>query len=73
MYGQTVSFRVDGTFHLAIYIKVFAAREFPMITTDLPMRVISRGGVSMSAPPAKNTGEKWILLQGPRLHSGQAV
>ena len=26
---QTVSFRVDGAFHLAIYIKVFAAREFP--------------------------------------------
>src|ERR1700693_6262667 len=27
--GQTVSFRVDGAFYLAIYIKVFAAREFP--------------------------------------------
>src|SRR5258708_20127806 len=27
--GQTVSFRVDGAFHLAIYIKVFAARELP--------------------------------------------
>jgi hypothetical protein len=29
---QTVSFRVDGAFHLAIlaiYIKVFAEREFP--------------------------------------------
>src|ERR1039457_495367 len=26
---QTVSFRVDGAFYLAIYIKVFAAREFP--------------------------------------------
>src|SRR5258708_23953748 len=27
--GQTVYFRVDGAFYLAIYIKVFAAREFP--------------------------------------------
>ena len=27
--GQTVSFRVDGAFHLAIYIKVFSARAFP--------------------------------------------
>src|SRR5258708_6366631 len=27
--GQTVSFRVDGAFYLAIYINVFAAREFP--------------------------------------------
>src|SRR5712691_8948219 len=27
--GQTVSFRVDGAFYPAIYIKVFAAREFP--------------------------------------------
>src|ERR1022692_5077725 len=27
--GQTVSFRVDVAFYLAIYIKVFAAREFP--------------------------------------------
>jgi len=27
--GQPVSFRVDGAFHLAIYIKVLAAREFP--------------------------------------------
>src|SRR6266851_1156556 len=27
--GQTVSFRIDGAFYLAIYIKVFAARELP--------------------------------------------
>ena len=27
--GQTVSFRVDSTFHLAINIKVFAARQLP--------------------------------------------
>src|SRR6266567_590029 len=27
--GQTVSFRVDGAFYTAIYIKVLVAREFP--------------------------------------------
>src|SRR5215831_7235118 len=27
--GQPVSFRVDRAFHLAIYIKVFVARDFP--------------------------------------------
>jgi hypothetical protein len=75
--GQTVSFRVDGAFYLAIYINVFAAREPPLTTTDLPMRVISprkvSGGlsVSMSAAPWETARESLILPQCVRLHGGR--
>ena len=61
--GQTVSFRVNGAFYLAIYIKVFAAREFPFNHKRLAdaqvisPRVVSGAlSVSMSAAPGKLLG-----------------
>src|SRR5258708_15145706 len=67
--GQTVSFRVDGAFHLAIYIKVFAARALPFNHNRLadaghfPAGSIRRFERFHECSPWKTARESLILLQ----------
>src|SRR5579864_1142843 len=71
--GQTVSFRFDGAFYPAIYIKVFAAREFPFNHNRLadashfPAGSIRRFEGFHECSPLGNCSESLILLQCVRL------
>ena len=75
--GQTVSFRVDGALYLAIYIKVFTAREFPFNHNRLaasghfPAGSIRRFERFHECSPLGNCSESLILLQCVRLHGGR--
>src|SRR6266567_9591458 len=76
--GQTVSFRVDGAFYTAIYIKVLVAREFPFNHDRLadaghfPAGSIWRFERFHECSLLGNCSESLILLQCIRLHGSKA-